>query len=57
MFEKWMTPREVARHLGLAGSAEVYMLIDQGQLTGYRFARQVRIRTQDLHAYINGWDR
>lgn len=43
----WVTPKEAARHLAMT-TADIYRLIDRGDLVAYRLRRTVRIRSSDV---------
>lgn len=48
---EWLNTDGAARRLGL-NSRTVYRLVNQGELAAYRFGRVIRIRVQDVDAYI-----
>ena len=51
MFEKLLTPIEVARQLGVSRSF-AYKLIKTGEIVSVRLGRSVRVLPKDLETYI-----
>ena len=47
----WLSTNEAAKLLGLTTST-LYRLIDDGQLPAYRFGRVIRIKANDIDAFI-----
>ena len=47
MGDEWIGTKEAARFLDVTGR-QVYRLIDDGQLTAYKFRRVIRLRRQDV---------
>jgi excisionase family DNA binding protein len=47
----WISTTEAARRLGLTPRT-IYRLIDTGDLVAYRFGRVIRVRPDDLDAFI-----
>lgn len=47
----WLTPLQAARRLGIR-RRELYRLLDQGTLPGYRFGSVIRVRAADVEAYL-----
>ncbi len=47
----WLGTREAAHQLGIT-TRTLYRLIDQGQLTAYKFGRVIRLQQDDVHAFI-----
>ena len=42
---------EAAKHLGITPRT-LYRFIDEGQIPGYRFGRVIRLKQQDVDAFI-----
>jgi excisionase family DNA binding protein len=51
MAGEWLSTPEAARFLGIVPRT-LYRLIDSGQLPAYRFGRVIRIRAEDLEAFV-----
>ena len=49
--EKWLTPEDVADELRV-GRMTVYRMLETGIVPAYRFGRLLRVRPEDLEAYI-----
>ena len=47
----WLSTKEAAKRLGLTTST-LYRLIDDGQLPAYRFGRVIRLKANDIDAFI-----
>ena len=47
----WLSTAAVARRLGVT-SRTVYRLINDGELIAHRFGRVIRVRVQDLDAFV-----
>jgi len=47
----WLSIRQTATRLGVA-TRTVYGLINTGRLPGYRIGRVIRVRQDDLDAYL-----
>ena len=50
---QWLGTAEAARSLGITPRT-LYRLIDEGQLTAYKFGRVIRLKQTDLDAFIEG---
>lgn len=48
-----MGTAEAARHLGLTPRT-LYRLIDEGQLPAYKFGRVIRLKADDVEAFVEG---
>jgi excisionase family DNA binding protein len=48
---EWMSTSEAARHLGVTPRT-VYRLIDEGQLPAYKFGRVIRLKREEVEAFI-----
>ncbi len=48
---RWLSTKEAARHLGLTPRT-LYRLIDDGQITAYKFGRVIRLQRRDVDAFI-----
>jgi excisionase family DNA binding protein len=51
MAGEWLSTPEAARFLGIVPRT-LYRLIDSGQLPAYRFGRVIRIKAEDLEAFV-----
>jgi excisionase family DNA binding protein len=49
--EVWLSTSEAARRLGMTPRT-IYRFIDAGDLAAYRFGRVIRVRSDDLDAFI-----
>lgn len=49
---EWMNTSEAARRLGVTPRT-LYGFIDSGELAAYRFGRVIRLREDDLEAFID----
>lgn len=49
----WLSTRAVAERLGVT-SRTVYRLINDGELIAHRFGRVIRVRVEDLGAFVAG---
>ena len=47
----WFGTAEAARHLGITPRT-LYRLIDEGQITAYKFGRVIRLKQADITAFI-----
>lgn len=47
----WYSVMETAAELGV-NDRTVYGIIDRGELTAYRFGRVIRVKNEDLNAYL-----
>ncbi|MHB8189759.1 MAG: helix-turn-helix domain-containing protein [Ferrimicrobium sp.] len=50
---EWVGSRAAAERLGIS-LRTLYRLIDEGQLTGYQIGRNIRLRHDDLEAFLEG---
>jgi len=48
---QWLGTAEAARHLGLTPRT-LYRLIDEGQIPAYKFGRVIRLKLDDIQAFI-----
>lgn len=48
---QWLGTAEAARHLGLTPRT-LYRLIDEGQIPAYKFGRVIRLKLDDIEAFI-----
>ena len=48
---EWLNSTQAARRLGIR-RRDLYRLIDEGRLPAYRFGHVVRLRIDDVEAYI-----
>lgn len=48
---RWLSTAEAARRLGITPRT-LYRFIDEGQLPAYRFGRVIRLKEQEVDAYI-----
>jgi excisionase family DNA binding protein len=48
---EWMSTEAAAAYIGVT-SRTLYRFIDEGHLPAYRFGRVIRLRTDDVEAYI-----
>ncbi|HVM00810.1 MAG TPA: helix-turn-helix domain-containing protein [Egibacteraceae bacterium] len=49
----WISTAEASRRLGV-GLRTLYRMIDGGELPAYKLGRVIRIREQDLEAFVEG---
>ena len=49
---EWMGTPEAARYLGIT-TRTLYRFIDEGQLAAYKFGRVIRLKRDDLDAFID----
>ena len=49
---QWLSTAEAARYLGITPRT-LYRFIDEGQITGYRFGRVIRLKQTDVDAFID----
>jgi excisionase family DNA binding protein len=50
---RWMSTREASERLGVT-LRTLYRFIDEGQLAAYKFGRVIRIKEDDVEAFIEG---
>ncbi len=48
---RWMSTREASERLGVT-LRTLYRFIDEGQLAAYKFGRVIRIKEDDVEAFI-----
>jgi len=48
----WLGTAEAARRLGIAPRT-LYRLIDEGQITAYKFGRVIRLQERDVNEFID----
>lgn len=48
---QWLSTAEAAKYLGITPRT-LYRFIDEGQITGYRFGRVIRLKQSDVDAFI-----
>jgi excisionase family DNA binding protein len=48
---EWMSTEAAAAYIGITART-LYRFIDEGHLTAYRFGRVIRLKTEDVDAYI-----
>jgi excisionase family DNA binding protein len=48
---RWLSTREAAHHLGIT-TRTLYRLIDSGQIPAYRFGRVIRLKTDEVDAFV-----
>lgn len=48
---EWLSTKEAASHLGIA-TATLYRLIDAGELPAYRIGRVIRLKQDEVDAFI-----
>ena len=49
--ESWLSTEQAARCLGITPRT-LYRFIDEGQLNAYRFGRVIRVKREELNAFI-----
>ena len=49
---QWLSTAEAARYLGITPRT-LDRVIDEGQITGYRFGRVIRLKQTDVDAFID----
>ena len=47
----WLSTADAAKYLGITPRT-LYRFIDEGQLPGYRFGRVIRLKQDDVEAFI-----
>jgi excisionase family DNA binding protein len=52
---EWLKPIDAARRLAIS-TKELYRLIDEGALPGYRFGRVIRLLATDVEEYRSRGD-
>jgi len=50
---RWMSTRETAEQLGVT-LRTLYRFIDEGQIAAYKLGRVIRLKEQDVTAFIEG---
>ncbi|MGI8685743.1 MAG: helix-turn-helix domain-containing protein [Acidimicrobiales bacterium] len=50
---RWMSTRETAEVLGVT-LRTLYRFIDEGQIAAYKFGRVIRLKGDDVDAFIEG---
>lgn len=48
----WLSTKEAARRLGISNRT-LYRLIDEGQVTAYKFGRVIRLTDDDVQAFLD----
>lgn len=48
---QWLSTAEAAKFLGITPRT-LYRFIDEGQIPGYRFGRVIRLKQEDVEAFI-----
>ena len=48
---QWMSTKEAAEHLGVT-LRSLYRFIDEGSLAAYKFGRVIRLKSEDVDAFI-----
>lgn len=48
---QWLSTAEAAKFLGITPRT-LYRFIDEGQIVGYRFGRVIRLKQDDVDAFI-----
>ncbi|MCB1038056.1 MAG: helix-turn-helix domain-containing protein [Acidimicrobiales bacterium] len=48
---QWLSTAEAAKYLGITPRT-LYRFIDEGQIAGFRFGRVIRLRQEDVDAFI-----
>jgi excisionase family DNA binding protein len=48
---QWLSTADAAKYLGITPRT-LYRFIDEGQITGYRFGRVIRLKQTDVDAFI-----
>lgn len=48
---QWLGTAEAARHLGITPRT-LYRLIDAGELPAYKFGRVIRLKQDDIDAFV-----
>ena len=49
---QWLSTADAASYLGITPRT-LYRFIDEGQITGYRFGRVIRLKQDDVDAFID----
>lgn len=49
----WLSTSEASERLGVT-LRTLYRLIDEGQVVSYKFGRVIRIKEEDLDAFVEG---
>lgn len=50
---RWMSTRETAQRLGVT-LRTLYRFIDEGQIAAYKLGRVIRLKEQDVDAFLEG---
>jgi excisionase family DNA binding protein len=50
---EWLSTQEAAKRLGITPRT-LYRFIDQGELPAYRFGRVIRLKADEVDAFIEG---
>jgi excisionase family DNA binding protein len=48
---RWLSTRDAAEHIGVT-LRTLYRFIDEGQVPAYQFGRVIRLKEQDVEAFI-----
>lgn len=48
---EWLSTAEAAKYLGITPRT-LYRFIDEGQIAGYRFGRVIRLKQDDVTAFV-----
>lgn len=48
----WLSTADAAKYLGITPRT-LYRFIDEGQIPGYRFGRVIRLKQDDVDAFID----
>ncbi|HEX2578156.1 MAG TPA: helix-turn-helix domain-containing protein [Aquihabitans sp.] len=49
---QWLSTADAAKYLGITPRT-LYRFIDEGQIPGYRFGRVIRLKQDDVDAFID----
>lgn len=49
----WMSTKDASRYLGV-NLRTLYRFIDEGELSAYKFGRVIRLKADDLAAFVEG---
>jgi len=49
---EWLSTKEAARRLGIT-TRTLYRLIDEGQLPAYKFGRVIRLKADEVEAFVD----
>jgi excisionase family DNA binding protein len=50
---RWLSTSESSERLGVT-LRTLYRLLDEGQIAAYKFGRVIRIKEEDLDAFVDG---